>query len=118
MARKAKKPKFSSANDIEIIFGRWQQHDKKIEDFLDGSKRVVVELGCARAQPLLQMAKDDKQSLFVGVDRKSERMLPPAKTAIADNLTNIAFVQADIRDLGEYFENDSIDELWLTFPDP
>lgn len=118
MARKAKKPKFNEANVTEIIFGGWQQHDAKIEDFLKKASKLVVELGCARADPLIHMARDDPKTHFVGVDRKSERMLPPAKAALAEGLVNVAFVQTDIRDIAEYFPVNSIDEIWITFPDP
>jgi tRNA (guanine-N7-)-methyltransferase len=42
----------------------------------------------------------------------------PASTALEEGLTNIAFIQADTKQLIDVFKEGSVDEIWLTFPDP
>src|SRR5690606_2091453 len=40
------------------------------------------------------------------------------KKAIANNITNVAFLRAQIEQLTEYFAPAEVDEIWITFPDP
>jgi len=41
-----------------------------------------------------------------------------AKTAIENNLTNVAFMRASIHLIEEFFDNNEVSEIWITFPDP
>jgi tRNA (guanine-N7-)-methyltransferase len=41
-----------------------------------------------------------------------------ALVAQKEDLKNVAFIQSDIRQLDKYFNESSIEELWITFPDP
>ena len=53
-----------------------------------------------------------------GVDCKSHRMCVGAEKAIADGLDNVHFLRARIERIMEFFVECSINEIWLTFPDP
>lgn len=118
MTRKAKTPKFKLFNSSLICFGELQEHDGRWQDLFDLTKPLTIEVGCARAELLLELAKTYPYQNFVGVDRKSDRMWRPSITANELKMNNIAFVQTDIRKLAEYFDADSVDVLWITFPDP
>jgi len=52
------------------------------------------------------------------VDYKGNRIWRGAKTAIEENINNVAFLRIQIENLLEYFEAGEIDEIWITFPDP
>ena len=41
-----------------------------------------------------------------------------AKTANENDLSNVAFVRAQIELLCNIFSDNEIDEIWITFPDP
>ena len=55
---------------------------------------------------------------FVGVDYKGNRIWRGAKTAIEEQITNVAFLRIQIENILDYFEADEVSEIWITFPDP
>jgi tRNA (guanine-N7-)-methyltransferase len=87
------------------------------ENRYDGMRRVL-ELGCGKGEHSLAFAAADPGTLFVGVDRKSHRICVGAETAIAMGLDNVRFLRARVENLEAFFTKQSIDEIWLTFPDP
>lgn len=82
-----------------------------------GMKRWL-ELGCGKGEHSLAFAAANPGTLCVGVDRKSHRICVGAETAIAMGLENLHFLRAHIERLESFFAKHSIDEIWLTFPDP
>jgi tRNA (guanine-N7-)-methyltransferase len=87
------------------------------ENRYDGMRRVL-ELGCGKGEHSLAFAAANSNTLFVGVDRKSHRICVGAETAIALGLENVQFLRARIEMIETFFTKQSIDEIWLTFPDP
>ena len=83
----------------------------------DGMKRVL-ELGCGKGEHSLAFAAANPETLFVGVDRKSHRLCVGAEAAIEKGLDNVLFLRARIESLESFFFKQSIDQIWLTFPDP
>lgn len=118
MARTQKTPRYNEYNSFANCFGSHQDKSETWTDYLDTTKPLVLELGCGRAEVSLGLAWQRPETNFVGVDVKSDRMWRAAKTALESNLTNIAFVQTDIRLLADYFQPQTVDEIWITFPDP
>lgn len=80
--------------------------------------RKLLELGCGKGEHSLAFAAADPNLLCVGVDRKSHRICVGAEKAIALGLDNVHFLRALIDDIEKFFRKRSIDEIWLTFPDP
>ncbi len=77
----------------------------------------ILELGCGKGEHSLAFAV--AEDLFcVGIDIKSDRICVGAETAMAAGQTNVHFLRAPIERIREFFEEDSITEIWLTFPDP
>ncbi len=79
---------------------------------------INLELGCGKAEVSVALASLHPEHNFVGVDLKATRLWRPAKTALANNQTNLAFLQLHILTLGEFFADNSVDSIWITFPDP
>ena len=80
--------------------------------------KKVLELGCGKGEHSLEFAAADQGKLCVGVDRKSHRICVGAEKALARDLQNILFLRARIEQIGLYFVERSISEIWLPFPDP
>jgi len=78
----------------------------------------VIELGCGKGEHSLAFAAANIDTLCVGVDYKSHRLCVGAEKAIAKGLDNVYFLRARIENLESFFIKQSIDEIWLTFPDP
>lgn len=77
----------------------------------------ILELGCGKGEHSLAFAVAD-DVFCVGIDIKSDRICVGAETAMAAGLTNVHFLRAEVERIREFFEDDSITEIWLTFPDP
>jgi tRNA (guanine-N7-)-methyltransferase len=83
----------------------------------EGMQRVL-ELGCGKGEHTLAFAAADPGKLCVGVDSKSHRICVGAEKALDLRLENVQFLHARIERIEEYFVANTIDEIWLTFPDP
>ena len=55
---------------------------------------------------------------FIGIDIKGARFWRGAKTAIEENIPNVAFLRTQIELIDHAFAKHEVDEIWITFPDP
>ena len=78
----------------------------------------VLELGCGKGEHSLAFAAANPGRLYVGVDCKSHRICVGAEKAIQDSLGNVLFLHARIEHIRDFITPRSINEIWLTFPDP
>ena len=79
---------------------------------------IVLELGCGKGEYTVGLAKLFPNINFIGVDIKGARMHAGAKQALADNLTNVAFLRTNIEIIDRFFAPGEVQEIWLTFSDP
>nr|WP_321232432.1 tRNA (guanosine(46)-N7)-methyltransferase TrmB [uncultured Psychroserpens sp.] len=79
---------------------------------------LVLELGCGRGEYSVELAKKFPKKNFIGIDIKGARFWRGAKTAIEDNIPNVAFLRTQIELVDFAFAKHEVDEIWITFPDP
>lgn len=79
---------------------------------------IVLELACGKGEYSVNMAKHFPNKNFIGVDFKGNRIWRGAKTALEEEIRNVAFLRIQIEDILEYFEVGEVSEIWITFPDP
>ena len=92
--------------------GRWAT------DFFKNDNPVVLELACGKGEYSVNLAKKFPEKNFLGIDYKGNRLWVGAKMAIDEGIKNVGFLRIQIQNLLEYFAENEIDEIWLTFPDP
>lgn len=100
--------------EIKIGFslkGNWQSH-------FGNDNPIVLELGCGKGEYTLGLARLQGNKNFIGIDIKGARLWRGAKTALQDNLENVAFLRTQIELIDELFAEDEVSEIWITFPDP
>ena len=90
----------------------------KWNDFFENDNPIVLELGCGKGEYTVGLAKQDPSKNFIGIDIKGARLWRGAKTALEDNLKNVAFLRTQIELIDELFAQDEVSEIWITFPDP
>ncbi|HEU4609260.1 MAG TPA: tRNA (guanosine(46)-N7)-methyltransferase TrmB, partial [Chitinophagaceae bacterium] len=49
---------------------------------------------------------------------KGNRLWVGARTALREDLNNVAFLRTQIDKISDYFATDEVAEIWITFPDP
>lgn len=116
---RSKKKKFEELKTFNNVF-EWNTKGvkKKIKKLLKGKNEVILELGCGKGEYTVQLAKRYPEKIFVGVDIQGERIWKGAKEAIEGNVLNAYFLRTQIENIQEYIPKKSVDEIWLTFPDP
>ncbi len=79
---------------------------------------IVLELACGGGEYTVAMAKNLPNRNYIGVDIKGARIWKGAKIAMEEGLSNAAFLRTRIEQLGLFFGENEISEIWITFPDP
>lgn len=92
--------------------GKWKN------EFFNNKNPIVLELGCGKGEYAVNLAQAYPNKNFIGIDIKGARMWVGSKKAIELGLENIAFVRTKIELIQMLFEENEINEIWLTFPDP
>ena len=79
---------------------------------------IVVELGCGKGEYTIALARKNPDKNYIGIDIKGARFWRGAKTALEENLDNVAFVRTQIELVDFIFAKNEVSEIWITFPDP
>ncbi len=79
---------------------------------------IVLELGCGKGEYTLGLARMYPNKNFIGIDIKGARLWRGAKTAIEEEMGNVAFVRTQIELIDQIFGKNEVSEIWITFPDP
>ncbi|WP_341842436.1 tRNA (guanosine(46)-N7)-methyltransferase TrmB [Chitinophaga caseinilytica] len=91
--------------------GKWNSH-------FGNSHPLTLELACGKGDYTLGLARKYPEENFMGVDLKGNRIWKGAKTAIDQNIANVAFLRTQIEQITDYFAPGEVKDIWITFPDP
>ena len=94
------------------IKGNWDQL------YFQNQQPIVLELGCGRGEYSVGLARVFPQKNFIGIDIKGSRIWKGSQIAIEENLNNVAFLRTKIQNLEDFFAENEVSEIWITFPDP
>lgn len=91
--------------------GKWNTFFKKAQP-------IVLELGCGKGEYTVGLAQRNSDKNYIGIDIKGARFWRGAKSAQEDNLENVGFLRTQIELIDLLFDENEVDEIWITFPDP
>lgn len=86
--------------------------------FFKNNNPIILELGCGKGDYTIALARKFPNINFIGVDIKGARLWRGAKTALEENMSNVAFIRSRVEFLESFFANNEVSEIWITFPDP
>jgi tRNA (guanine-N7-)-methyltransferase len=109
ITRKRKKYKFAKFANSSLCF----EFDEWKRTAVD-----VLEVGAGTGLFSVELASKYPDKQFLAVDVKADRLQTGAYEAEARGLTNIRFVRARADQLESIVKPGSVEQLWLTFPDP
>ena len=95
-----------------VLKGNWNA------TFFKNNNPLVLELGCGKGEYSVALAQKYPNKNFIGIDLKGARFWRGAKTAVQENIPNIAFIRTQIELINYVFAENEVDEIWITFPDP
>lgn len=120
---KRKKERFKvieeRANVIEPT--KENYHDIKGEwnkQYFQNNHPITIELACGRGEYTVGLAALFPDRNYIGIDMKGERIWKGSSWAVERNLTNVAFLRTHILMIENFFAQNEVDEIWITFPDP
>jgi tRNA (guanine-N7-)-methyltransferase len=102
----------------EVVAGDFELKGKWNDLFFKNSNPIVIELGCGKGEYTVGLATEFPDKNFIGIDIKGARFWRGAKTALENNLKNVAFVRTQIELIEHIFDQNEVSEIWITFPDP
>lgn len=91
--------------------GRWQER-------FGNEQPIHVEIGCGKGQFIIDMAKKHPEINFIGIELQTSVIVSALEKQIEEELPNVQLLQANASDLAEYFEENKVDRIYLTFSDP
>ncbi len=99
-------------NDSLKLKGNWRKN------FFKNNNPLILELGCGKGEYSVNLAKAFPEMNFLGIDIKGARFWRGAKIALEENLENVGFLRTQIELVDHIFDENEVDEIWITFPDP
>ena len=99
-------------NPVYAMKGAWRNR------FFHNNHPLMLELGCGHGDYTVGLARVYPETNYIGVDIKGARMWQGARQATQEGLANVAFLRTNIELLPNFFAEDEVDGLWITFPDP
>ena len=109
ITRKRKKYKFALFHNSPLCF----EFDEWAPHHVD-----VVEIGAGNGMFTIKLATRHPEQVFVAVDIKGDRLQKGAREAEARGLNNVFFVRARADQIDQLVEQNSLEQIWVTFPDP
>lgn len=91
--------------------GKWREYFKN-------DNGITLELACGKGEYAVGLGRLHPGRNFIGIDLKGNRIWRGAKTALDNNLANVAFIRSHIDKITDYFAPGEVEEIWITFPDP
>jgi tRNA (guanine-N7-)-methyltransferase len=103
---------------LEEVIQGFRMRGKWAQDYFHNYNPVFLELGCGKGEYAVGLARKYPSDNYIGVDIKGARMWRGAKTALEENLGNVAFLRTQIGLIDKLFGEGEVNGIWITFPDP
>ena len=120
--------KLSDSNSLALELGKnfilqnsdFSQKSKSLSEKLLGIKleKIVLEIGFGNGENLLNSAKKNPETFFVGADPFQNTNAICIREILNNKLMNVKIWPDDIRQIINLFPSNSISEVKLLFPDP
>lgn len=104
-------------NVLQLDAGKALKGEWAVKHF-GNDRPIVLELACGKGEYTVNLAERFPELNFIGVDFKGNRIWRGAKTALEEGIRNVAFLRIQIEAILDYFAENEVSEIWITFPDP
>ncbi|HZR41675.1 MAG TPA: tRNA (guanosine(46)-N7)-methyltransferase TrmB [Ktedonobacteraceae bacterium] len=101
----------------ETLHHSWQTLPR-LRDLFGNEAPLELEVGCGSAEFLCSLALKHPETNFVGVDISGRSLFKAAENASELQVTNIKFINADFHLIYPLLCADSLQSVYLHFPDP
>ena len=91
--------------------GKWAAH-------FGNDNPIVLELACGKGHYTIGLGQKYPAYNVIGIDLKGVRLWKGATDAIEGKLDNVCFARFAIEQIVDFFAENEVSEIWITFPDP
>lgn len=109
---------FQVPSKMILTDGDFQLKGKWNKEFFKNENPIVLELGCGKGEYSVELARQNANKNYIGVDIKGARIWTGAKESWLKEMKNVAFIRTNIEMIPYFFAENEVSEIWLTFPDP
>lgn len=112
------------ANDIIDSFDRFIDIKEKLQNKLNKDKKIYIEIGMGKGDFITKLAELDSENIYIGIELSRQVLslaIKKLKRYEEENniyLNNIYFMSFDAAKLLEFFDESSVEKIYLNFSDP
>jgi tRNA (guanine-N7-)-methyltransferase len=110
ITRKRKKYRFALFHNSPLCY--------EAEEWEKSPFHEVLEVGAGTGLFSVELAKQAPNDFFVAMDVKADRLQTGARKAEKEYVANLQFLRARADLLEELFIPNTLETIWITFPDP
>ncbi|MCF7925457.1 MAG: tRNA (guanosine(46)-N7)-methyltransferase TrmB [Candidatus Izimaplasma sp.] len=115
--RHVKGAKEKIKNHPEFIIDHHKGDDLFLDEKID-EKPIHIEIGMGKGQFLFTLAKRNPEIQFIGIEKYDSVIVRALEKVIEEPLDNLLFIRGDANFLLEFFNENSLERIYLTFSDP
>jgi len=102
----------------DIILTNLEDGTNCLNDCLDSSRPLIVDLGCGAGNFLRDYSMVSPECDFIGFELRFKRLVKGAAKFKKRDIKNIRLIRARAEDIGFWLPDDSVSEVHINFPDP
>lgn len=111
--------KINEVNSFPNVFNLSENPtEKDFRSYFNNENKIVLEIGCGHGDYTYNLAQHFPDKNFIGMDVKGSRIHAGASSVLENKINNAAFLVGRAEKLNQVFENKSISEILIPFPDP
>ena len=84
----------------------------------DNKNPIILELACGNGEYTVERSFKDPLRNYIGIDIKGARIWKGANKLENNKSKNAFFLRIQIENILNFFENNEVDEILISFPDP
>lgn len=101
------------AREPEALRGAWRARFGR-----EDASPLELEIGCGKGAFITEMARQNPEKCFVAAERVPSVLLLALEKTKAQEVPNLLFMDCDAVRLGEVFEKNEVDRMYINFCDP
>ena len=110
--------RFAAIKTFKNVLEYPQQMQGNWKNFFANNHPLTLELACGKGEYAVGLGELYPNQNFIGIDIKGNRIWKGAKTSLDKGLNTVAFIRSQIDKVADYFAQNEVAEIWITFPDP
>lgn len=99
-------------NNPELYKNTWKNGVFKNEN------PIWIEIGIGKGQFIIQQAMKNENVNFIGIEKYPSIQVIPIKKTLERKINNLKFINGDVKNINDWFDNKIIDKIFINFPDP